>query len=308
MRVISILFLCFFTSFLLFGQEMGPLAEQDRKAMEELEDTLGVLGYLMLDDSMPETRFAAVQKMIPTLVKALNRPNSFQYPFEQLQVISIQYPADSSFRIFTWQLQVNQEEFRYYGAIQKRSSKLELIPLIDRSFELENERFTQTDGRQWYGALYYNLITLPGTPEPIYLLFGFDNFQGLKRRKLIEPLRFTQEGVQFGAPVFPAMTDEAVHGSPLQRFILEYDGEASVRLNYDAALEKIVFDHLVEIQGKNGLTQVPDGSYEAFEIKEGQLEHVEKLYNATLEEPLLPKPVLGKEGGEQRDILGRKKN
>ncbi|MEY3369157.1 MAG: hypothetical protein RI973_2312, partial [Bacteroidota bacterium] len=89
--------------------------------LEEYEDSLGYFGFLVINDSASENRFASCKLLIKTLVKALQVENSFHYPFEQLQTVSILYPPDSTFRIFTWQLYVDENDYRYYGAIQMNS-------------------------------------------------------------------------------------------------------------------------------------------------------------------------------------------
>ena len=90
-------------------------------------------------------------------MKALKTPKSFEYPFPQIERISIQYPQDSSFRIFTWQLFVGKDDYRYYGAIQLNTEELKLIPLVDRSYKIENPKHQVLNNRNWYGALYYNI-------------------------------------------------------------------------------------------------------------------------------------------------------
>ena len=103
-----------------------------------LEDTLNVLSFSFVNDVDPNTRFGSCNVFIKKLVTGLKKTNSFDYPFERLSSISIQYPPDSSFRIFSWQLKVDVGNYRHYGAIQMNSKELQLFPLIDRSFELSS--------------------------------------------------------------------------------------------------------------------------------------------------------------------------
>ena len=72
------------------------------------------------------------------LVRALRVPYSFEYPFDSLFTISRMYAPDSSFRVFTWQLEVNEDLVRQHGAIQMRTTdgSLKLFPLIDKSDEI----------------------------------------------------------------------------------------------------------------------------------------------------------------------------
>jgi hypothetical protein len=120
-------------------ESQAQWAPRARDLLQKQEDTLALLAFAVVNDSLAENRFAVCQSLIKTLVRTLQAENSFQYPFEQLKSVSIQYPADSSFRVFSWQLYVDQDEYRYYGAIQRNTSELELYPLIDRSWTVEKE-------------------------------------------------------------------------------------------------------------------------------------------------------------------------
>ena len=297
--------LCCFISWGTLSAQAGKLTEESRQQIREIEDTLGILSYLIVNDSLEENRFAATRQMIPTLVRALKAPNSFNYPFERLNAVSIQYPQDSSFRVFTWQLFVNGQEYRYYGAIQMNTPELKLFPLIDRSHQLQDPAQAVLTPENWYGALYYGIRKIQTKEGPAYLLFGYDAFSFFNRRKVIDVLRFENGKPFFGHPVFPPTVNKP---DPCSRFIIEYTAEASVKLNYDESMQLIVFDHLISVQGRNGQGEMmaPDGSYEAFKIKKDGLEYIPMLENTILNEAPRPSPVLDQKG---KDILGKvKKN
>ncbi len=282
------------------AQPAGWLSEADRAAIHEIEDTLAVLGFAVINDSLPDERFLACRQMIPTLVRALKKKNSFNYSFERLKSVSIQYPADSTFRIFTWQLYVDENNYRYFGAIQLNTPELQLIPLADRSFNVQDPEQAALSPDQWYGAVYYNLKTLDGPQGKHYLLFGFDGYELFRKRKVLDVLTFNDGGAAvFGAPIIPGKA-----GAPLRhRLVLEYSAEASIRLNYDAALDLIIFDHLITMGGQHGEGPVnfPDGSYEAFRMENGRLSYIDKVWNEVSDEPPRPMPILDQ---RKKDILG----
>lgn len=284
-----------------------PITEEDWAKLRQVEDSLGVLGHAIVNDSIAENRFGSVYSFIPMLVRALKTPHSFHYPFGRLNTVSIQYAADSTFRIFTWQLFVDKDDYRYFGAIQMNSPELKLFPLRDRSFEfqgnLEQAVFTPED---WFGAIYYKVYTVTEGPQPHYLLFGFDGHEYFRKRKYIDVLTFDEDGQpRFGAPVFhlpdPAGGDQTV---PQNRIVLEYSAEASVRCNYDEALGIVIYDHLMTISGNygEGPTNVPDGTYEGFELEDGRWRYIERVFNEELDEAPRPEPVLDV---RTRDLLGR---
>ncbi len=290
------LLLCIGLSLPAFSQQSlaGSLNQADRDSIWQIEDTLAVFSYTFLNDSLPQNRFGAVRKFIPALVRALKTENSFKYKFERLPNVSIQYPRDSSFRVFTWHLYVDVNEYRYYGAIQMNTSELKLFPLRDRSFELEGnlEQLTLAPDK-WYGAVYYNLKEVKTKDQTYYLLFGFDRNELFRTRKVMDVLSFGSQGQPIlGAPIIPGP-----RGELKKRLILEYSSEASIRLNYDEALGIIIYDHLTTINGKydEGPVNVGDGSYEGFKIARDGLEYIPKVFDFVSETPPRPFPVLDTE-------------
>jgi len=281
----------------------AQLNASDQQQMKIYEDSLIVDGFLVVNDSLPERRFLATKKLILHLKSALKHDHSFDYHFDRLKSVSIQYPPDSSFRIFTWQLMVSPSDYRYFGVIQINQPTVKLIPLADRSDSLTDLAQAVTNPREWYGALYYNIQQITREGKPYYLLMGYDAYNLRDRRKVLEVLHFDSNGAaSFGAPLIPTGTDELQH-----RLVLEYYGQSSVRLNYDPAMESIIYDHLIEIPGKagQGPMMVPDGSYHALQLKAGELVFVDKLFN-NQSVPQAPReaPVLGKSG---RDIFGNQR-
>lgn len=296
--------------------------------IENLEDTLGVLSYTLVNAADAEQRFLACRAFIPTLTKALKTPNSFDYPFERLNTISIQYPQDSSFRVFTWQLYVDSSEYRYYGAIQLNAADLQLIPLVDRSFQLEEVEYLQTDARAWYGALYYNIRQFDTPEGRKYLLFGYDGFEKIQRyeenanrgramafshsdmeqlsqRKLIDVLTLQDGKATFGAPVFSSSLSP--QGKLQSRVVLEYSAESKIVCNYDEFEKAIIFDHLMATGGEipdSKPMKIPDGTFEGYRLENGIWQYAPKMFNMVVDKPPREMPVLDQ---KSKDLFGRKK-
>lgn len=293
-----------------------PLQAQEDKALQPLteaeqmklyEDTLAVLGYAVVNDSLPENRFLACREMIVRLKQVLKTPGSFDYPFERLKSISIQYPEDRSFRIFSWQLYVDEKEYRYFGAIQLNTPDLQLIPLQDRSFQITDDpEHLQLKPEEWYGALYYNVKQVDTPSGPYYLLFGFDAYSFYYKRKVIDVLRMEDGQATFGAPVFYHPATQETPELFKNRVVREYSAAATVKLNYDPTYEIIMFDHLVPGAGQygEGMTYYPDGSYEGYRLNSGRWEYVEKVFDQVSAEAPRDYPVLDQRN--EKNIFGRK--
>jgi hypothetical protein len=311
LRIIAVL-LYFSASFSLYAQKSpkpvpsGPLSPQALEQLQGIEDTLGVLGYAIVNDSIEAERFAACKVFITTLVRALKTENSFQYPFEQIKTVSILTPPDSSFRIFTWQLFVNDSTYRYYGAIQMNERQLKLFPLIDRSFEVKAFPSTEVlSADKWYGALYYNIRQFDTRKGRKYLLIGFDAFEFFEKRKVIDVISFNKEGTpSFGDPVF----DHGKDAPARNRIYVQYSADAKVRLNWDEQYQMIIMDHLIPWESPygKGTTAVPDGSYDAYRLDKGKWVYVDKVFDDKQKDVPFPDPIL--ETRKEKDIMGQKKN
>jgi len=302
-------------TFSFFLSTFPVQAQKDIDAMgletiKTYEDTVALLSYAIINDSLPEHRFGACRKMIPTLVNALKVENSFNYKFPKLQSISIQYPEDSTFRVFTWQLFVDDNDYRYYGAIQMNSGKLKLFPLVDRSFEVNDLEREPLTADKWYGALYYNIMQYDSPRGRKYLLFGFDGFSFFERTKLIEVLSFQDGEPEFGRePAFLKIDQTNGQERPINRLVLEYSAAAAVRLNFDESLGHIMHDHLIMMgAGPGGQpTYVPDGSYQGYQLKEGYWVNIPKVYDQVSEEPPRDFPIFnsGNSKKAKKNIFGK---
>jgi len=270
----------------------------DFSYFEMVEDSLSGLARTVLRDSLAEHRLEADAGIEALLKEALAAENAFQYTFPALKGISIQYPQDSTFRIFTWQLYVNENEYRYSGFLQDNSGHV--YPLEDHSASVRMPEYEVMDPDYWYGAVYYNIKQAGKKKDRHYLLFGYDGYELFRKRKLVDVLVFKDGQPKFGAPVFQHGPGKVKH-----RVVREYSAEVSTRLNYDDVLEMIMFDHLIGQNGPHGegLTYYPDGSYEAYKLeKNGKWVHIEKVFDQVSEEAPRPSPILD---NRKKDIFGR---
>ncbi len=307
--VLPVFAIAVFSVVIASAQELEPawksrFSAEQLAALDETEDTLALLAYAIVNDSFPEHRFGACRRLIPTLVNALKTPNSFQYPFERMRSVSIMYPPDSSFRIFSWQLYVDKDEYRYYGAIQMNTPELKLFPLVDRSFEIEGDlEQLELTPEKWYGVVYYNIQQTDSPQGRYYLLFGFDGYEFFRKRKVLDVLVFRDGKPVFGMPVF-RHEDKHKQVTWRKRRVLEYAAAVSTRFNYDPALGIIIYDHLIAMPGQDGegVNNYPDGSYEGYKLEKGVWRHIDNVFTQTQDEAPRPFPVLD---SRKKDIFGR---
>lgn len=281
-------------AFLFSIHTQAQITKDNLRALQTLEDSLKVPAYEMIQGYTPEARFYADSVFTKMLVRALRTPHSFQYPFDSIKTVSMLYAPDSTFRIFTWHLVINENAVRQKGAIQMRmkDGSLKLFPLIDMSDEIENIADTITSHNAWVGAIYYNIIQNKRGTESVYTLLGFDENNFRSTRKYIEVLKFVNGEPVFGEHTF-TVPDNQLQSTISARFVMEYKKDAAPRLIYDADFDMIVKEHLISETNEPNkkYTLIGDGDYEGFKWMEGRWNYISKIFTEVTPEDQFPMPA-----------------
>lgn len=288
-------------SFILIMLTVQSFAQQinvaDSKILRQKEDSLKTLAKTFLTAEATEERMRKDSLFVRTLIRSLQVKNSFYYPFDSVKGVSKIYAPDSTFRIFTWQLDF-QDSYAYTrqrGAIQYRTpdGSLKLTPLKDYSEFADNPVDSARDRNSWIGAVYYNIIKTTHNNKNYYTLFGFDGNSYRTNKKWIDVLTFdAQNQPVFGAQQFFTFEKDSAKRSPQYRYGIEYKKEASTTMNYDEDAKMILVDHLISETDEPELpwTFVPDGDYEGFQWVNGKWQHIDKVFDFKLKDGEAPMP------------------
>jgi hypothetical protein len=289
MKFFLIFILCIFFGFFAPAQRIKTA---DYKLLQKKEDSLKLLSQKIVEGINPSDRLKADSIFTRVFVRTLKTANSFYFPFDSLYAISKLYAPDSSFRIYTWQMVINENVIRQHGAIQMKTAdgSLKLFPLIDKSDITENMADTIANNYGWMGAVYYKIILTTYEGRSFYTLLGYDENNIRSNKKMIELLNFKNGEPLFGSRQF-SIAGGYGYNSKMARFIMEYKKQASPRLTYDEELNVIVVEHLISESNQPGKkwTLVGDGDYQAFRWQDGRWVYIDKLFNEVT--PLGQEPV-----------------
>ena len=286
--------LLFFSIFCLslFSADAQRIKRSDRP-LQKWEDSLQQYSLQIIQGKNASDRFTADSIFTKIFVRALINKNSFRYSFDSLESISKIFAPDSSFKIFTWQMVINENMIRQHGAIQMKTmdGSLQLFPLIDKSDIIINQADTIADNKAWMGAIYYKIIPTKNGNQHFYTLLGYDENNLKSTKKIIETLEFKNGEPIFGAHLF-SFADDAIVQPTVSRYIIEYKKNTAARLTYDAQLGMIIFEHLESESSEptKKWTFIPDGDYEGFKWKNGKWIHVNKVFNQVTPEGKEPIP------------------
>jgi hypothetical protein len=289
-RVLSFLIAILFSQILFAQSAIQP----DKKFLEKKEDSLKSIALQIIQGRNSEDRFTADSLFTRMFVRALKSKGSFNYPFDSLITISKLTSPDKTFKIFTWQLVVNDNVVRQHGAIQMNTSdgSLQLFPLIDKSGSIKNVSDTIANNFGWVGAVYYKIIQKKAFGKDFYTLLGYDENNLSSDRKIIEVLTFNEGKPIFGGGYF-SFPDNSINKRGFARYIMEYKKNASPRLTYDPDLDMIVYEHMISETGEPNkkYTYVGDGDYEGLKWVDGKWVHIQKIFSQVTPEGKEPVPL-----------------
>jgi hypothetical protein len=218
------------------------------------------------------------QKIIETFEKIFEEKKSFDYSFKSLSSVGKLVSSDREIKIFTWNLPFSDGTHEYFGFVQfySRSEKqYRWYRLIDKSDKIYNPETTRLSDLNWYGALYYYIITKQVNGKMYYVLLGVDFNDLFSGKKLIDVVHFSDNGdVMFGYPFF------IQRNKILNRVIFEFSPMVSMALQYDKSRDMIIFDHLSppdSVYKGQFHYYGPDSSYDGFHFIDGNWELVDDI-------------------------------
>lgn len=228
---------------------------------------------MLSNDSLKLGMMEQIQNEISVALKA---PASYTYPFDSLKTIGKVNSPDNEFRLFSWNVFINNDAFKNYAIIQLKPEKdkeCKVIVLHDNA-EIDKVGNFSVNARGWYGAVYYKIIPVKIGGKLYYTLLGLDSFSPFVSKKLIDVLYFDNGEAFLGAPIFN------VGGKKAGRMIFSYSARVAMMLNYDQAINTIVFDHLSPSESRyTGQYEYygPDFSFDGFVFTKDGWQFVEDV-------------------------------
>ena len=195
---------------------------------------------------------------------SLHEPTAFTFPFSNLRTIGKITSSDNQLRIFSWNVEQDDQTQKYYAFVLKNTGKVgehTVIELVDNSFMLPMKTDEVLEADNWYGALYYDIVPVEKSNKTYYTLLGWDGNSTMSNIKLIDVLYFSGNTVKLGSPIFK--TADGLK----RRIYMEHSEKTVMSLRWDAEYKRIMFDHLSpETPTMEGFYEfyVPDMSYDAY--------------------------------------------
>lgn len=268
-------------------------------------DELLYIGDVMINASKPEHRVRAHNEFLPKFKSLLEDKEANNMDLSTLEWVSEHSASNGSFRLFTWQIVAGDDDYRYYGFILKQDGTL--YELQDKKSELEDLEYLALSPDEWYGSVYYGMKEYAVDGKIYYMLTGYNGHTQYDKIKTAEVMYFDDDGTPIIGLDCWRFPQEGIRDKIQNRIILTYSADSNVSLRYNDNLDIMMHDHLIRRMGQfagQGPTNVSDGSYEGYELTNGEWVYNEKIFHHkyNVNEAPRPKPVLG---GAKKGIFGK---
>ena len=256
---------------IFFLTSLIPLAlwaqEPDYLEFVKAETRLETLFNQLYSDSLSD-----VEPLLDTIREemtgALSTEGSMDFPWNRLDKIGIITSEDMKMRIFTWHVMDDFDHYRYYCFIQVgiKKGRSKLYELKDNGKAQRGVMKLDQKKDDWYGKLYYKVLTNQYKRKTYYTVLGMDFNNLLSTIKSVEVLAIQRNDPYFVRSMFFNGRDK------VDRYVLEYSSQVAISVRYDPRTNMITFDHLVPlhpIYEKNYEFYGPDGSFNGLEFSGG---------------------------------------
>lgn len=246
----------------LFSQESEYL--ELVKAEARLQGLFNQLYSDSVSDEQP-----LIDSVRKEMTEALSMQGSMDFPWSQLDRIGIITSDDRRMRVFTWHVFDDVDHYRYFGFIQvgMKKGRTKLYELKDNGKPQRGIMKLDQTKADWYGKLYYQVLTNRHKRKTYYTLLGMDFNNSHSTIKSVEVMAIQRNDPHFVRSLFFNGRDF------MDRLVLEYANQVAISVRYDPGTGMITFDHLVPfhpIYENNFEFYGPDGSIDGLKFFEGR--------------------------------------
>ena len=264
---------------------MLPLVLMGQDMNSDLKADLIFYGDVMINADVPANRERAAKSFDQIIEKFISESTASNIDLSFVRQLSKVVSEDSLITIYTWGVELEDSKYDYEGYVFYNGKSHH--KLVNRSAFDSNIRYATHTSQDWYGARYYNIVKFS---DGEYLLFGRNDNGGFNNAKVVDVLSYEGDNLVLGKEIFQDPEDTLTYNN---KIYITYSEDASVNLNYNAGMEMIVQDHLIQRIGRmpgQGPTYLPDGTYSGYGYRDGKWMFKEKLFDHSYGENNAPRP------------------
>ncbi len=225
--------------------------------------------FELMRTPIDDDKIAAAQNLEDLFVDYYAEAEQFDHELDSIPYLGQLSSSDGKVKMLCWNLALESREFRYYCVVRHHPDKRKVVVTVlhDNDNDWRRLLHKPLQPKDWYGVLYYRILTNKHAGKTYYTLLGWDGNNPITNRKVVDVLTVQGNRVGLGANVFK------MDNRPAYRLVYEYSNDATMALNYNDKEKMIVMDHLApEDSRMTGQYQFygPDFSYDGLAFKKGK--------------------------------------
>ncbi len=246
------------------------------------EATLAQLGQSYLVAQNDSLRIERSRVFADSLWSFLSFPQHFAQDLPQVRNLSVQYPEDRTFALYTWTVPLSTGQFLFHGILWNPSWKDQPRVVLEDFGDSEAAPYQWLRDGQFVGGLCYDIITTKYRGEKQYTLLLFRPGR-IHHTKIVDAVVLGNQSrkLRFGNRVFNirSNSDEVYQKRPY-RIWFRYNSSVTAAVRWEDRHRGIICDHLSPSKPSlKGFWYAygPDFSYDRLQWKKGQW-HLDEAY------------------------------
>ncbi len=200
----------------------------------------------------------------------LQEKHNFIEDFEDVKNLYVLESDDNYISILTWAIQYSNSEYKYFGFLKyfDRNGIVDYVEKLNDNMTLSSEYSSnKVYPENWYGAVYYKIITKKYKKKRHYVLLGWDANDNFTNKRILDVLFLEDDET----PIFGKNVID-FNNKFISRIVFEYNERSSMMLRFDKKQDMIIWDHLSpskqELRGHYRYYG-PDLSFDALKYEKG---------------------------------------
>ncbi len=257
----------YFIVVLLSAALMSSAQSPDYLELVKKETQLETWFEILYSDTLSDPG-PVLEKILNVMSGALSMEGAMEYPWSKLDRIGVIRSEDKRLRVFTWHIMDDPDHYRYFGFMQinPKKDQVSVVELKDNQLDQSNVKVLDQTTDDWYGKLYYSVVTNNYKRRTYYTLLGMDFNNTSSTIKTVETITLQRNRPRFEKGMYHDGNET------LDRMVFEYSSQVSMSVRYDPGLKMITCDHLEPfhpIYRNNFEFYGPDGSFDGLEFRDG---------------------------------------
>ncbi|MDP6908037.1 MAG: hypothetical protein QF371_00965 [Flavobacteriales bacterium] len=219
--------------------------------------------------SADDDKIVAAKNLETLFTDYYTNAERFDHELDSVPFLGQLSSSDGKVKMLCWNLALQNGEFKYYCVVRHHPDKRSVVVTAFQDNDSDWRKLLRKplQSKNWYGALYYRILTHKHAGKTYYTLLGWDGNNPITNRKVVDVLTIQGNRISLGANLFK-MDDR-----PTYRLVYEYSNDATMTLNYRDKEKMIVMDHLAPEDSRleeQYQFYGPDFSYDGLTFKKGK--------------------------------------